>query len=316
MRNDTKHHLASENDMPRIDRPASPLVAKLDGLHLFHFDAAPCAQRVRFALAEKGLRRGREVRFDAADPGACAGQDGAWISRIVSLIKRDHLTPAYAQIQPNMVVPALVHDGVLYTESMDIIAYLDSAFGGEPLIPADPRRADDAAALVDEGKRLHVSLRYVSFRWGLGALGKLKPNEEAELHRLAAGRGDGENLVAFYDDYDRNAIPDSIYLSHLRTLERSFESLEARLADGRAYLTGDSLTAADVLWAMKVMRLHECGYPFAERVPALFEWYRRVARRPSFRAGVMGRHWPMHIAFRAKAGIENLLGVGLRRVAA
>ena len=39
--------------MPRIDHPKSPLVPKLQGLHLFHFEGAPCAQRVRFALAER-----------------------------------------------------------------------------------------------------------------------------------------------------------------------------------------------------------------------------------------------------------------------
>jgi len=35
-----------------------------------------------------------------------------------------------------MVVPALVYDGKLYLESMDIIQYLDQAFGGSPFIPA------------------------------------------------------------------------------------------------------------------------------------------------------------------------------------
>lgn len=50
--------------MARVENPKSPLVGKLKGVHLFHFDGAPCAQRVRFALREKGLRRGREIRFD------------------------------------------------------------------------------------------------------------------------------------------------------------------------------------------------------------------------------------------------------------
>ena len=56
--------------MPKIESPKSPMVAQLQGLHLFHFDGAPCAQRVRFALGEKGLARGREEKFDSATPSA------------------------------------------------------------------------------------------------------------------------------------------------------------------------------------------------------------------------------------------------------
>ncbi len=286
---------------------------KLHGLHLFHFDAAPCAQRVRFALAEKGLRRGREVRFDATDGAACAAEDGAWVSRIVSLIKKDHMSEAYAQIQPNMVVPALVHDGVLYTESMDIIEYLDTAFDGNPLVPRDAGQAADARRLVDEGKALHVSIRYVTFRWGLGRLGKLNHEEEAELRKLAAKGADGEGLVQFYENYDRGRIDEAVYRGHLCALSNAFDGLERRLADGRPFLIGPSLTIADVIFAMKVMRLHECGYPFASRHPAVFEWYQRIYRRESFQSGVMGRHRAMHRAFRVKAGIEGLFGVGLER---
>ena len=50
--------------MALVDNPKSPIPAKLSGMHLFHFDGAPCAQRVRFSLPEKGLFRSREARFD------------------------------------------------------------------------------------------------------------------------------------------------------------------------------------------------------------------------------------------------------------
>jgi glutathione S-transferase len=56
-------------------------------------------------------------------------------------------------------IVSLVHDGVLYIESIDIIEYLDDAFGGDPLMPRDPERAADAHLLVERGKQLHVSIR-------------------------------------------------------------------------------------------------------------------------------------------------------------
>lgn len=298
----------------KIENPASPIVSKLEGVHLFHFDGAPCAQRVRFALHEKGLSRGREVSFDADDPASCAGESGAWVSREVSLVKKEHMTDAYAQIQPNLVVPALVHDGELHIESMDIVEYLDQAFGGPPLVPVDDDKLmADAQALTRLGKDLHRSIRFVTFRWGLRGLARLSSAEEAQLKELLRESQDGENLVSFYEGYDNKSFPDSIYVEHLEKLNAAFRDIEKRLQDGRSYLTGESLTMADIIWAMKTLRLTECDYPFDQVFPAYSAWFQRIAQRPSFQEGVMGKHKTMSRMMRAKAGVERLLGIGLKK---
>ena len=54
--------------MPKVEQPASPIPGALKGLHLFHFDGAPCAQRVRFALGEKGLAKIRAAIISSAAP--------------------------------------------------------------------------------------------------------------------------------------------------------------------------------------------------------------------------------------------------------
>ncbi len=301
--------------MPRIDNPESPIVGRLEGLHLFHFDGAPCAQRVRFALAEKSLKRGREVPFDSSAPKDCAAEDGAWVSRTVSLVKKQHFSEAYAKIQPNLVVPALVHDGSLYTESMDIVAYIDDAYGGEPLLPrSDPARQSQATELTEMGKDLHRSIRFVSFYWGLGRLGRLNGGEEANLRQLLKGRSDEEGLVAFYERYDNGSIPEAIYLEHLDKLTAAFRRLESLFADDRKFLTGDSVSMADVIWAMKVLRLEECGYPFVKVFPRLHAWFQRISNRPAFVEGVMGKHRALNKIFKAKASVESVLGIGLRKV--
>ena len=269
---------------------------------------------MRFALHEKGLARGREVKFDAQDPASCAGEVGKWVSRRVSLVKKDHMTPAYAQIQPNLVVPALVHDGVLHIESMDIIEYLDDTFEGTPLIPKhDPQLMNDAQALTDLGKSLHRSIRFVTFRWGLRGLARLSKKEEAHLRTLLENAEDGEQLVSFYEGYDDQSIPEAVYLEHLDKLNTAFSQHEQRLQDGRAFLTGNDLTMADIIWAMKTLRLTECDYPFDTSFPAYAAWYQRVSQRPSFQEGVLGKHRLMSAAFRAKANIEQLFGIGLRK---
>lgn len=299
--------------MARIDAPKSPLVPKLQGLHLFHFDPAPCAQRVRFALAEKGLRRGREVRWDADSPDSLRGEPGSWVSRQVSLIRKDHLTEGYAAIHPHMVVPALVHDGRLYTESMDIVRYIDNTWPHNRLFPEDPAAAELANALVERGKKLHVSVRYVSFRWGLGRLGKLGAREEASLRKLEQ-KESPEQLFAFYSRYNRDTIEQGTYDAHLRALEEGYAWLERLLqSDGRPFLTGSMFSIADIIWSCKVLRISECGYPFRHNFPAVFEWYARVSGRPAFRDGVMHRHKAMSRAFQVKAGLDNLLGRGLKQ---
>lgn len=300
--------------MTKIEKPRSPMVSRLEGVHLFHYEGAPCAQRVRFALHEKGLLRGREVRFDADDAASCAGETGAWVSRHVSLVKKEHMTETYAQIQPNLVVPALVHDGELHIESMDIVAYLDEAFGGPPLVPTgNPELMADAEALTNLGKELHRSIRFVTFRWGLRGLARLSGKEEEQLRALLNDAPDGEQLVSFYEGYDDRSIPETVYAEHLERLNEAFRSHELRLQDGRPFLTGDSLTMADVIWAMKTLRLIECDYPFQPLFPAYAAWFKRVSERPSFRDGVMGKHKFMSAAFRVKARIERLIGVGLQR---
>lgn len=300
--------------MAVIEHPTSPLVAKLKGLHLFGFDGAPCSQRVAFALAEKGLRRGRTVAWSSEQPDTLTAPGGTYTFRPVSLIKKDHLSPAYAAIQPNMVVPALVHDGVVHIESMEIIDYLDTFPGTEPLTPRDPATAALCESLVELGKQLHVSVRYVSFRWGLKGLGKIGPKYEAVLRGLERA-GSPEQLVAFYSRYNIDSIEADTYLEHLRALEAGWGEQDQRLAaDGRPFLTGEHFTKADIIWSLKVLRILECGYPFARNFPTLYAWFRRIEQRPGFRNGVMRSHRPMSMAFRLKAAVENWLGIGISGV--
>ncbi len=301
--------------MALVENPKSALVPQLKGVHLFHFDGAPCAQRVRFALIEKGLARGREVRWNSKKKRDQRGNNSSWVSRQVSLIKKDHLTDEYAEIHPHMVVPALVHDGRLYLESMEIVDYVDDTWPGTPLKPRDPALMDQVASLVDWGKKLHVSVRYVSFHWGLKDMAKLTEEEEQHLANLEAVDSP-EKLTAFYTQYDRDEISADTYLGHLQALEAGYAHLEALLSDGRPFLIGDQLTMADIIWSIKVLRIWECGYPFKRNFPKLFQWYRRIQKRPGFRDGVMGKHKLLSRFFRMKALFENLTGQGIRRVVA
>ena len=73
----------------------------LRGLHLYHYGFSNCSQRVRLALEEKNLE---------------------WTSHYVELSKLENLQDDFQRINPQGVVPVLVHDGQIVTDSLDIIA--------------------------------------------------------------------------------------------------------------------------------------------------------------------------------------------------
>src|SRR5207245_8043077 len=54
-------------------------------------------------------------------------------------LRRDQNEPAYLKLNPNGVVPTLVHDGTPIVESSLILYYLDEIFPSPPLMPTDPR---------------------------------------------------------------------------------------------------------------------------------------------------------------------------------
>ncbi len=299
--------------MALIENPASPLVSRLEGFHLFGFDAAPCSQRVSFALAEKGLLRGRRVKYLADSPRDLVAAEGTYTFRHVSLIRHDNLTAEYAAIQPNMVVPALVHDGRLHIESMEIIRYLDEVRSGSRLLPDDPERATLCAELIERGKTLHVSVRHVTFHWSLGKLGKTNKAIQDRARELEQ-EGSPEQLADFYRQFNDDAIAVETFVHHLNELEAGYAEQNARLeADGRPFLTGDTFTAADIIWAIKVLRLTECGYPFGQHFPALSAWFSRVEQRPGYQDGVMDNHRFFHHAFRFKSRLEHWFGGGISR---
>ena len=87
-------------------------------LELYHSGLTTCSKQVRHCLREKGL---------------------SYQSRYVELWRYENLSPAYLALNPNGVVPTLVHDGVPIINSFCINEYIEDSFPEPPLRPADPR---------------------------------------------------------------------------------------------------------------------------------------------------------------------------------
>src|SRR3954469_379720 len=85
---------------------------------LYNAPQSTCSQRVRFVLNAKGL---------------------PFVEHKLDLLAGDQLKAEYLAINPNGVVPTLVHDGAIVIDSSVIIEYLDEiAPGPEQFTPATP----------------------------------------------------------------------------------------------------------------------------------------------------------------------------------
>ena len=90
-------------------------------LELYHANHSTCSQKVRLCLAEKGLD------FEG---------------HLINLATKEQLDPEYLKLNPNGVVPSLVHDGVVIMDSSVICEYLDEVFPenslARPIPPSAP----------------------------------------------------------------------------------------------------------------------------------------------------------------------------------
>jgi len=99
------------------------------GLILYSYWRSSAAYRVRIALNLKGLPY-QTIPVHLVNNGG------------------EQLSEAYRAINPQGLVPALIHDGHVLTQSMAICEYLDECFEQYPLLPEDSLERASARSLA------------------------------------------------------------------------------------------------------------------------------------------------------------------------
>jgi glutathione S-transferase len=238
-------------------------------VELYHFWSSVCSVRARMALEEKCV---------------------AWTSRYIDLFRFDQMQPEYLAINPDGVVPTLVHDGAPVRESMVIIDYVDDAFPGPALKPREPletARMREFMRFCEDVFPAIVLPTYVKYlkpklqsRWGADELRRQAERRPTEFLRDVHGRG-------IRGEID----PAEIERCHAR-LERLLDRMEAMLAGSGQWLAGRQITLADIgvapyLFRMLALGLDDMWSP--ARRPRVGEWYARISARPAFQTAV---NWP------------------------
>lgn len=272
--------------MPIID-PEDKTLKDLRGLHLWHGGLSSCSQRVRIVLAEKGLD---------------------WESHVVDMAAGEHARAAYQAINPKGLVPAMVDDGAVLIESIDIIDHLDRRAPEPPMRPADPAEAATMTAWLAKADAAQGDLKLLSHEFLFQATHKRAPDNLATF--LAGHRN--EALAAFHREFHSEAgFPREKVAAAVARTDDGFRELDAALA-GADWLVGGRLTLADVAWMPNVHRMALMDWPF-ERYPNLSHWKERIEALPCYRQGLV--EWepsPLLDAFAAYVARRKEAGIDVR----
>jgi glutathione S-transferase len=238
--------------MPIIE-PGRADLKDLKGIHLWHGGMSNCSQRCRITLNELGLE------FE---------------SHLMNLQAGEHATEEFQQINPNGVVPVLIHDGTVVINSVDIIDYLDGTFGDGHL---RPEHLDDSiAASLEHADNSQLALKYCTFEFffqhGPRASDKIIQQIIAGLH--------SEVLRNFWQEYrdgfSRERIHEMVGFAH-----DDFLGLEDILGDGRKWMAGDQFSLADIAWMPSFHRFDLLRWPL-ETYPNLMRWFEIASARASY----------------------------------
>ena len=229
-------------------------------LTLWDAHGSPCARRVRAVLLEKGL---------------------GWTTRLVDLTRMEQKRPEYLALNPNGVVPTLVHDDRVVYESNVITEYLDDVFPDPPLYPSDPWARAQAKMWQAFELAMAKDFRPLMYLRVIGPYDRLRPREDV-LADARRSTGDPAHLEWVRRVYDDEVISPT-EAGHLDALLlQRLDRLEAAL-DGRDWLVGSRYSIADLSVAPRVQM-----YPMVQvslepgRHPRVCDWLARLAARPSF----------------------------------
>jgi glutathione S-transferase len=229
-------------------------------LDLYHGLASTCSKKVRLCLHEKGL---------------------TFRSHLLNLQAFEQHSPEYLKLNPNGVVPTLVHRGEPIVESNVIIEYIDDEFPNLPLRPADSlgrakmrcwiqfsgEVAYDAVALPTWMKISAPVARKLSDEELKEVLARIPTKERRDRWARVAREGILEEEI------------EQCYADMARILDK----VDQAVARG-PWLAGETYSLADIAMIPFIDRIHNLRPDLCspERYPAVADWYRRLRARPAF----------------------------------
>ncbi|MFL2782124.1 MAG: glutathione S-transferase family protein [Rhodospirillales bacterium] len=229
-------------------------------IELYNFPASTCSLKVRITLCEKALN---------------------WIDHKLSPGGTDHLTPEYLKLNPNGVVPTLIHDGYPVADSSVIIEYLDEVFPEKKLTPNDAKeRARMRWWLRYFEEKPTGAVRYPTFQKVL--IKNFNSMTDAEFREAANMRPLKTN---FYKSMGRDGFSDAEIKNAINDIRQTVERINTEISDGGGpWILGQFYSLADICVGPLIDRMEDLGYGYlwTDDLPEMTEWFKNLKARIAY----------------------------------
>ncbi|MEP0201760.1 MAG: glutathione S-transferase family protein [Halioglobus sp.] len=252
-------------------------------IHLYHNDMSVCAQKVRLVLAHKNL---------------------SWEGTHLNLRAGEQSTPDFRKISPKGVVPVLVHDGDVITESNAIVEYLDEVFPDAQLMPLNAvERANARVWLIRLDAGLHEQVAVISFC-------------VAFRHQLLQRHATDESLKSFFAqiaDPARRAVMEDIVINGIESPRLYLAGLAykklindmAAVLERSDWLVAGNISLADFAMLPYIERLEQLQLSgWWSQYPQLGHWLTRIRATDAYQRGVGEWNNPSYIRLMKETGSE------------
>ena len=228
-------------------------------IELYHNDMSVCAEKVRFALAEKAI---------------------PWTSHHLNLRAGDQQKPEYLKLNPNALVPTLVDNGTVIIESTVINEYLDDAYPEPQLRPREPtgracmrlwtKQLDEGVHAATSVVSSAIAFRYQKLANGMEALEVFHKKMPDPVKRERSWETVTKGVESRF-------FPEAIM-----RFDKLLGDMETRLTDS-PWLAGKEFSLADIGYAPYVTRLDHLQLQFLwDKRPHIPQWYDRLCERRAY----------------------------------
>jgi glutathione S-transferase len=229
-------------------------------LELYHAGLTTCSKKLRLCLKEKGL---------------------PYKSHLLRLDRFDHHKPDYLKLNPNGVVPTLVHDGKVVIESGVINEYLDEVFPEVPLKPADAlgrARMRVFCKMADEYALPAVRVP----TWTRTKTAQLKAMGDEEFAAVLRDTPLIDHELKYQALKGAGFTEKEVQEARGR-MDYVCQRSESALAEG-PYLAGAQYTLADIAILPYVQAFQVSRPDILKDYPRTRDWFGRMMARPAVKA--------------------------------
>jgi glutathione S-transferase len=233
---------------------------------LYHGWRSSASRRVRLCLEEKGI---------------------AYEGHVIDMSKMEHHSPDFLKINPNGVIPALIHDGRPLYESGTICEYLDELYPDPPLRPDN---AYDRATMRNWIRHIDERIgNLIIFNWQHHLAKTASQWTDAELAEKMKNIPSKERQEAWLRAARRPYTEEERAGARAKLVEL-LDRMERTLGE-TPWLAGQTYSIADIGAVPFVKRIEEEIAPDEVTVakhPRVTAWWTAIQARPAYERAKIG----------------------------